>query len=167
MSTTIKSSISERTLTIANNGACNGLVNVSFSETIKTINVNPADLLTALRTEGVLDADDGAQEKLDALRGRIEALIKDRDARGFNKTATGAIREALNPPAPYQFPTGLGAVVEGEYSVDGMNETGRTHRIIFDGDWWWKVGVNSTGSSATTIAKQYTNLRTLSEGVTL
>lgn len=117
------------------------------------INLNPADLLTALRAEGVLVADDG-------LRERIEALIKDRDARGFHKNATDAIREVLNPKPSFVFPTGLGAVVEGIHKL-GVTVDRFTH----SGPYSWIRESSGNPWNEDEIRGDFTDLRMLSEGL--
>jgi hypothetical protein len=115
----------------------------------------PEDLLAALRAEGVLDGDDGAQEKLEKVRDLIRIL----EPRPLFQAVVQDLKHILNPPAPYQFPTGLGAVVEG---VNGTVTT----RLINIGFAWHEQRIGTMWPTDG-ILEHFTNLRTLSEGVEL
>lgn len=99
----------------------------------------------------------------DGLRARIEALIESRDRRGFSKTATNELREALNPPQPFVFPTGLGAVIECKSGV-GLTRFTRSRRGA--GSSWTREDSGYTWSEGEILGHCFTNFRTLSEGVT-
>jgi hypothetical protein len=157
MSTTIKSTMyAHRTAEVSGDSESVGLVLRSGDAPASTVNVKTADLIAALRAEGVLAEDDG-------LRDRLTDVLADWDANLIqNKTARDRIREALNPTPPYVFPTGLGAVVEGERQDVGTVLFIRTGHDKYP---WFRAGHGAYSEGD--VATKYANLRTLSEGVEL
>ncbi|MFH5879791.1 hypothetical protein [Arthrobacter sp. NA-172] len=156
MSTTIKSALQPEGFHATIYRKSHGNIGIrvcAFGEAQPPITLNPADLLSALRDEDFLPEDDG-------LRGRVEALAEDWATEGALSSygAAEALREALNPTPPYQFPTGLGAVMEGKNGTV-------TTQLARIGDIWHDKYDNVWQTSEVPLA--FTNLRTLSEGVEL
>ena len=112
-----------------------------------------ADFLDALRAEGVL-TDDGLRERVEDLRRRMDI--------GGHTGFVGQLDKALNPPKPFQFPTGLGAVISGDFKGGGV----RCHLVRCDNPAmpWRSYGSSYSEDEA---RSHFTNLRTLSEGVAL
>ena len=157
MSTTIKSALDpeefDATIYLKTHGNI-GIKIKAFGKDQPPITLSPADLIAALRTEGVLPEDDGLRERVEALspayvNGEWRVLLTD-------------IKEALNPPKPFEFPTGLGAVVE----VNRKNVPDAAFKLIRTGD-RWNADDSFAVWSEPQILEELTDFRVLSEGVEL
>ena len=114
--------------------------------------VKAENLLDALREEGVLPKDDGTRERLEALVAKMEMI-----APATLQATVKELREVLDPTPPFEFPRGIGAVVDGVYK-------GSAVRFVQVRPGTWYVGSNDE-TAEHWIRKFVSNLVVIHEGM--
>lgn len=159
MSTPVKCTQTEDYITLHANRS--GEVQVDFHG-LRTVcmNVKPEDLLNALKNEGILP------EKTDA--DKIVKQVKTLERQWYKAGSymeAAELRQALSGEPPFNFPTGIGAIIEGHRFIT------TTVRFLRNGLGSWE-SVDSTSASRSLwteeqIRDQVKGLKVLSEGVDL